>query len=164
MIFLTGDSFRKAFLGLFVVSQGLGIYYFYCLAVEAGNTLSLVSFAGMTLDKCIVLRIGTLTGCPLCRESHPLCRLKNPTVISIWLLVGFHPATGVYNVHLPIMLESERQAVYRERKGNILLSSPRGQFFSDNFKNNDFTIFQWVCLDQCHETLDYKYSIWRMHR
>ena len=28
-----------------------------------------------------------------CRESHPLCRLKNPTVISIWLLVGFHPAT-----------------------------------------------------------------------
>ena len=57
------------------------------------NTLSLVSFAGMTLDKCIVLRIGTLTGCPLCRESHPLCRLKNPTIILIWLLVGFHPAT-----------------------------------------------------------------------
>ena len=57
------------------------------------NTLSLVSFAGMTLDKCIVLRIGTLTGCSLCSESHPLFRLKNPTVISIWLLVGFHPAT-----------------------------------------------------------------------
>ena len=54
--------------------------------------LSLVSFAGMTLDKCIVLPIRTLTGCPLCRESHPLCRLKNPMVISIWLLVGFHPA------------------------------------------------------------------------
>ena len=47
----------------------------------------------MTLDKCIVLRIGTLTGCPPCRESQPLCRLKNPMVISIWLLVGFHPAT-----------------------------------------------------------------------
>ena len=46
----------------------------------------------MTLDKCIVLRIGTLTRCTLCRKSHPLCRLKNPTVISIWLLVGFHPA------------------------------------------------------------------------
>ena len=56
------------------------------------NTLSLVSFAGMTLDKCMVLRIGTLNGCPLCRESHPLCRLKNPMLISIWLLVGFHPA------------------------------------------------------------------------
>ena len=24
---------------------------------------------------------------------HSLCRLKNPTVILIWLLVGFHPAT-----------------------------------------------------------------------
>ena len=57
------------------------------------NMLSLVSFAGMTLDKCIILRIRTLSGCPLCRESHPLCRLKNPMVISIWLLVGFHPAT-----------------------------------------------------------------------
>ena len=34
-----------------------------------------------------------LTGCPLCRENHPLCRLKTPTVISIWLLAGFHPAT-----------------------------------------------------------------------
>ena len=52
-----------------------------------------MAFAGMTLNKCIVLRIGTLNGCLLCRESHPLCRLKNPTVISIWLLVGFHPAT-----------------------------------------------------------------------
>ena len=49
----------------------------------------------MTLDKCIVLRIGTLTGCPLCRESHLLCRFKNPRVIWIWLLVGFHPATRI---------------------------------------------------------------------
>ena len=57
------------------------------------NTLSLVSFVGMTLDKCIVLRIRTLTGCHLCSERHPLCRLKSPAVISIWLLVGFHPAT-----------------------------------------------------------------------
>ena len=79
--------------------------------------LSLVSFAGMTLDKCIVLRIGTLTGCPLCREIHPLCRLKNPMVISMWLLVGFHPATRSVQCNLPIMLESERQAVYKERKG-----------------------------------------------
>ena len=58
-----------------------------------GVRTRLVSFAGMTLDKCIILRIETLTGCPLCRKSHPLCRLKNPTVILIWLLVGFHPAT-----------------------------------------------------------------------
>ena len=46
-----------------------------------------------------------LTGCPLCRDSHPLCRLKNPMVISIWLLVGFHSANRLYKVHLPIILE-----------------------------------------------------------
>ena len=45
--------------------------------------LSLVSFVGMTLDKCAVLRIGMLTGSPLCRESYPMCRLKNPTVAFI---------------------------------------------------------------------------------
>ena len=53
---------------------------------------SRVSFAGMTLDKCIasdrdVNWMSTVQG------DHQLCRLKNPTVISIWLLVGFHPAT-----------------------------------------------------------------------
>ena len=45
------------------------------------NTLSLVSFAGMALIKSAVFRIGMLTVCPSCRESHPLCRLKNPMVI-----------------------------------------------------------------------------------
>ena len=49
--------------------------------IRCPNTLSLLSFAGMTLDKCAVLWIGTLTGCPLCRECHPWCRLKSPTVI-----------------------------------------------------------------------------------
>ena len=39
------------------------------------NTLSLVSFAGMTLDKCIVLRIGTLTGCPLSGDKNSTCPL-----------------------------------------------------------------------------------------
>ena len=42
----------------------------------AGNwACCLVSFAGMTLNKCAIFRIGTLTeswpGCPMCRESHP---------------------------------------------------------------------------------------------
>ena len=37
--------------------------------ISVSETLSLVSFAGMTLDKCAVLQIGTLTGCPLSRES-----------------------------------------------------------------------------------------------
>ena len=80
------------------------------------NTLFLVPFAGMTLDKCIVLRIGTLTGCPLCRESHPLCRLKNPTVISIWLLVDFHTAIRSVQCTPADNARSERQAVYIERK------------------------------------------------
>ena len=62
---------------------------------------SLVSFAGMTLDKCIVLRIGTLTGCPLCRESHPLCRLKNPTSNYICVCVC---GSSVVR-HLPLVLE-----------------------------------------------------------
>ena len=82
------------------------------------NTLSLVSFAGMTLDLSIDLRMGTLTGCPLCRESHPLCRLKNP--------VGFILQPTVYNVHLPIMLESKSQAIYIERKHTLCSWTHRG--------------------------------------
>ena len=73
----------------------------------------------MTLDKRIVLQIRTLTGYPLCRESHPLCRLKNPTVIQIWLLVGLHPATQsvqgtlAYNTRKRVWqyIEKERKAV-----------------------------------------------------
>ena len=55
-----------------------------CLTADTGVASSIPAGSRrliMKLDKCIVLRIGTLTGCPLCRESHPLCRLKNPTVI-----------------------------------------------------------------------------------
>ena len=54
------------------------------------DTLSQVSFAGMTPDKCNILRIGMLTGCPLCKESQPpLVQVKEP--YGNWLLVGFHP-------------------------------------------------------------------------
>ena len=44
--------------------------------------LSLVSFAGVTLDKFGILRIGMLTRGLLCRE-HPMCRLKNHAVTFI---------------------------------------------------------------------------------
>ena len=54
----------------------LGEVKFRCLI-----TLFLVSFAGVTLNKCAFLRVGTLNGGPLVRESHPLCMLKYPTVI-----------------------------------------------------------------------------------
>ena len=84
------------------------------------TTLSLVSFARMTLDKCIVLRIGTLTGCPLCRESHPLCSLKNPMVIEIWLLVGFHPATrSVQSTPADNTRKRVWQYIKKERKSTL---------------------------------------------
>ena len=81
------------------------------------NTLSLVSFAGMALNKCAILRIGTLPGCPLYKKSHPFCRLKNPTIIYIWLLVGCHPATpSVQSTPADNAHESVRQYIEKERK------------------------------------------------
>ena len=37
----------------------------------------------MTLAQCAVFQIGMVTGRPLCRDSHPLCRLKNPTSVLV---------------------------------------------------------------------------------
>ena len=43
------------------------------------ETLSPVSFAVMTLDKCIILRIWTLTGCPLTVQGKSLpVQVKEP--------------------------------------------------------------------------------------
>ena len=47
-----------------------------------------------------------------------MCRLKNPTVISIWLLVGFHPAT--WSVLSPPADNTQKrvwQYIEKERKG-----------------------------------------------
>ena len=41
------------------------------------NMLSLVSFAGMTVNKCAVLWIGTLTGGPVQGESTPVLLKKH---------------------------------------------------------------------------------------
>ena len=49
--------------------------------------------AGMTLDKCIVLRIRTLTGCPLCRESPPPVQVKEPYGNLDMVTCRLHPAT-----------------------------------------------------------------------
>ena len=68
------------------------------------NILFLVSFARMTRNKCAILRIGTLTW-DLCRESHPLCRLKNPTVVYMITCMLSSCKTGVHNVHLLIIFE-----------------------------------------------------------
>ena len=64
---------------------------------QCPNMLSLVSFAGMILNKCAILQIGMLTGGPLCRESHPLCRLKNPTVVYMITCRLSSCKTSVYN-------------------------------------------------------------------
>ena len=52
----------------------------------------------------IVLRIGTLTGCPLCRESHPMCRFSEPygnfdmvTCVILQSLIQFYPENGIQN-------------------------------------------------------------------
>ena len=49
------------------------------------NTLSLVSFAGMTLDKCIVLGIGTLTFSIYCQT---LFRVLSAGVLSTLQVAG----------------------------------------------------------------------------
>ena len=85
------------------------------------NMLSLVSCAGMTLNKCAVLWIATLTVGPLCRESRPLCRLKNPTVVYMVTCRLSSCKTGDYTVHLLIILErwcsSTCIECKKERKG-----------------------------------------------
>ena len=58
----------------------------------------LTSFSGMNVTKCTVL-IGTLTGGPLCRKNHPLCRLKITTIIT-WLLCRLSSCiSGVYVIY-----------------------------------------------------------------
>ena len=76
--------------------------------------LSLVSFAGMTLNKCAILRIGTLTGGPLCRENHPWAVVKEPYMIYTCRLSFCK--TGVYNVRLLIILERECSSMYRKKE------------------------------------------------
>ena len=56
-------------------------------------------------NKCVVLWVAMLTGGPLCRESHPLCRLQNPTVVYLITCRVSSCKTGVYNVHLLIILK-----------------------------------------------------------
>ena len=72
--------------------------------------------------KCAVLRIGMLTGGSMCMESHPICRLKNPTVAFILqnrcvqctpahypreiLLIGTLPRVPLYRESRPLCTES----------------------------------------------------------
>ena len=90
------------------------------------SMLSLVSFAGMTLNKCAVLRIGTLTGGPLCRENHPLCMFKNPTVVYMITCRLSSCKTGVYNVRLLIILERGCSSMFRKKESTCIMIHQRG--------------------------------------
>ena len=46
-------------------------------------------------------RIGTLAGGPLCRNSHPLCRLKDPAVVYMTSCRLSSCKTGVYYADNP---------------------------------------------------------------
>ena len=83
------------------------------------DMLSLVSFAGMTLNKYAVLRIRMLTGGPLCMWGHPLCRLKKTTVVYMTTCRLSSCKTGVYNVHLLIILERGLSSMYRKTGGGF---------------------------------------------
>ena len=80
-----------------------------------------VSFAGMILNKCVVLRIGTLTGGLLCRERHPLCRLQNSSAVYRVTCRRSSCKICVYNVHLLIILERGCSSMYRKKMSFIFL-------------------------------------------
>ena len=58
---------------------------------------------------------------PPCRESHPLSRLKNTTVVYMITCRLSFCKTGVYNVCLLIILERECSSMYRKKR--ILVKS-----------------------------------------
>ena len=74
------------------------------------------------------------------QESHPLCSLKNPMVIYIWLVVGFHPST-----QLCTPTDNTRKRVWqyieKEKKQCILLLS--------HPKTLSLVSFAGITLDKC---------------
>ena len=101
--------------------------------ISVSKLLYLSVIAGTTLDKCAVLRIGTLNGDPLCRESHPLCRLKSPTVVYMITCRLSSCKTDAYNVRLLIILNRGWSSVYR--KTERLNKSYAKRAFTSFFKS-----------------------------
>ena len=128
----------------------MDVLYVYCFKSVGSYKYKLSRIESLVIlywginCKCIVLRIGTLTGCPLCRESHPLCRLKNPTVISIWLLVGFHPATRSVqstpadNTRKRVWqyIEKESVPISSQNLQNLVSGQPSGKSFGSAKDSN----------------------------
>ena len=78
------------------------------------NMLSLVSFAGMTLNKCAVLWIGTVTRGPVQGESPPL-QVKEPYSSFTWFILQ-NGCIQYNTIHLLIILEREGVAVWINKK------------------------------------------------
>ena len=49
-------------------------------------------------------------------KSHPLCRLKNPTVVCMITCRLSSCKTGVYNVRLLIIIERGCSSMYRKKE------------------------------------------------
>ena len=85
---------------------------------------------------------------PLCRKSHPLCRLKNPTVVYMITYRLSFCKTGVYNVCLLIILERGCSSMYRkkERLDKSYAKEPLLAFFKSypcfvNSRSNSYASF-----------------------
>ena len=85
------------------------------------NTLSLVSFAGMTLDKCSVLRMSPVQGkSPLVQLREAYCNLDRVSCRLSFCSVESTPADNACEgVRQYIGKMSGHQAVYREKKGSF---------------------------------------------
>ena len=87
----------------------------------------------MTLDKCIVLRIGTLTGCPLVQGKSPPVQVKEHYVnfnVVTCRLSSCNPECTKYTCRY---YSKEGLAVYRERKKlNNLRTDHRQRSASDS--------------------------------
>ena len=78
---------------------------------------------------------------PVQRESHPLCRLKNPMVIYIWLLVGFHPATlGVQSTPTDNTQKRVWQYIEKEKKKVSCIQFKDNVDILENETNDNNTI------------------------
>ena len=83
--------------------------------------LSLVSFAGMTLDKCIVLRNQDVNWMSAVHGKSPPAQVKEPySNLDTVTCIGFHPATR--SVQSTLANNTQKrvwQYIEKERKKNV---------------------------------------------
>ena len=74
-------------------------------------------------------------------ESHPLCRLKNPTVVYMITCRLSSCKTGVYNVHLLIILERGCSSMYRKKKSFLIYIGKKKQIMH----KFPFSVLEFFC-------------------